>query len=84
MAKAAIEQENFAGTKWIGSESIGDRMMIEFVDEVNCVFTTMPNKREMTYYVDGNVIFIKNIEERFELQGQVLYNRGLPAFKKTG
>lgn len=82
--KTLIEPETIIGTKWIGwSEFIGDRIMVEFLDKKNCIYTSKPNKYPMTYTVMGGQIYISHIDEPFELRGHVLFNNGLPTFEKS-
>ena len=84
LGKASIEPESLIGTKWIGwSKFVGDRMMVEFIDEINCIYTSVPNKYSITYTIEGNKLFFGNMEDPFVLRGTILFSRGLPAFKKA-
>ena len=84
LEKSIVEPSKLIGTKWIGwSEFIGDRMMVEFVDRKNCVYTSYQKKFPMTYTVTGCEIFISDIVGSFQLSGKVLFNNGLPAFEKA-
>jgi len=79
-----IEHDNIIGTKWVGwSEFVGSRMMVEFVDKTNCIYTSEPRKYPMTYSVIEGKIFLSHIKHPFELKGQVLFNNGLPTFEKV-
>ena len=84
LEKTAIEPNSLIGTKWNAwSESIGNQMMIEFVDKTNCIYTTGAKKFQMTYFIIEGKILISNVEGAFELRGNVLFKGGLPAFEKT-
>ena len=81
---SAIEPENLIGTKWAArTELLGNKMMVEFLDKTNCIFTLKPNECPMTYTVTGGRIFFSDIGGAFELKGHVLYNNDLPAFEKA-
>ena len=83
LKKNAIEHEKLVGTKWNGwSEMFSGRLMIEFVDKTNCIYTSKPNKYEMTYTVKKDKIFVSNFLEPFELRGHMLFSGGLPVFEK--
>ena len=84
LEKTAIKTENLVGTKWIAwSESIGDQMTVEFVDNINCIYTSASKKFSMSYTVMEGSVFINNLTGPFELRGNVLFKGGLPAFEKT-
>ena len=79
-----VEAESLIGTKWVGwSDSLCDRMMIEFVDKKTCIYTSKPKEYPITYTVSGGKIFISHIDEPFELKGDVLFSFEIPAFKKA-
>ena len=82
--KIIVKPENLIGTKWVGvSEIFSGRLMMEFLDKTNCVYTSKPDKFEMTYTVTEGKIFIGDIEEPFELVGNILFNGDLPVFEKA-
>ena len=82
--ETAIEPENLIGTKWVGlNKMFCGRLKVEFVDRTNCIYTSKPDKFPMTYTVTDGKIFISEIEEPFELKGNILFNGSLPVFKKA-
>ena len=84
LEKKVIEPEKLIGTKWIGwSEFIGDQITVEFVDKRHCIYTSYHKKYPMTYTVMGTTMYISEIEEPFELSGQILFTNGIPAFEKA-
>ncbi|MCL2270876.1 MAG: hypothetical protein FWC24_05975 [Treponema sp.] len=90
MKKAALSEKIFVrpetliGTKWVGvSEMFSGRLAMEFLDQTNCIYTSTPDKFEMKYTVTEGKIFIGDIEEPFELIGNVLFNGGIPVFEKA-
>jgi len=84
LEETVIEPKNLIGTKWNAwGEHLQNRIMLEFVDTKNCIFTSEPKKYPMTYTVVGGKLFLACLEGSFELRGQVLFNYGLPAFEKT-
>ena len=79
-----IEPTKLIGTKWIGwSDFIRDRIMVEFVDKTNCIYTSEKKKYNVTYTITGDKLFISYIESPFELRGHVLFNNNMPAFEKV-
>ena len=82
--KSAIVPEQLIGTKWTSWKKIfGDRISVEFVDRTNCIYTSMLNKFNLRYSIEGGIMFISSIKGSFELVGSVLYNNDIPAFEKT-
>jgi len=82
--KATVEPKNIIGTKWIGwNKSIGDRIMIEFVDKRNCIYTLKPNKYAKSYIINGGNIYIYNIKVPFTLMGDVLFVNDIPILEKA-
>ncbi|MCL2277683.1 MAG: hypothetical protein FWC21_07270 [Treponema sp.] len=82
--KDVINPEQLVGTKWISlSNFFGDKMSFEFIDKTNCVYTSQPKKYPLTYKVQNNEIFISCLDEFFEVRGDRLFNKNLPAFKKA-
>jgi len=82
--KNVIEAENLAGTKWIGfSKMFYGRLKVEFLDKTNCIYTSKPDKYPMTYTVASGKIFISDIQEPFELRGNMLFTGNLPVFEKS-
>ena len=83
LERTAIDPESIVGTKWIGwNEFVGDRIMMEFVDKTNCIYTSKPRKYQIKYTVTEGTIFLSHIGTPFELRGQLLFNSGLPAFER--
>ena len=82
--KTNIKPEQLVGTKWISScDLFGGKIMVEFIDKTNCIYTATPFKYPVTYTVAEGEVFIGAIEGPFELRGNVLFNNDLPAFKKA-
>ena len=81
---SADEPENLIGTKWIAMIGLSkNKMVVEFVDKTNCVFTLKPNKCPMKYTAVGDKILFSELEGIIELRGRVLYNNNRPAFEKA-
>jgi len=84
LEKKVISPENFIGTKWTACDKMFcERMMLEFVDNKNCIYTSKPKKYSLTYTVTGGKMFISHVEGPFALKGDVLFNSGFPTFKKV-
>jgi len=84
LKKTTIVPENLVGTKWIGwSDFIRDRMTLEFVDKTKCIFTSKPNKYPITYIVNENNIVFSNVDDTFELRGNILFSGDIPTFVKA-
>ena len=82
--KIIVKTENLIGTKWVGvTEMFSGRLMMEFLDQKNCIYISTPDKYEMTYTVTEGKIYIGDIEEPFELIGNILFNGDLPVFEKA-
>ena len=82
--KTAIEPDSLIGTKWVGwPDFIGDRIKVEFVDKINCIYTSSANKYPLTYAITEGNLLISEIEGPFELSGNVLFNAGFPTFEKA-
>ena len=82
--KTVIKPEQLVGTKWFSwKKLLGDRISVEFIDTKNCIYTSQPNKYQMTYNINKGVLLISNIIGAFELRGNVLFNNDLPVFEKA-
>ena len=82
--RIAIEPKDIIGTKWDGfGKMFCNRLKVEFVDHINCIYTSKPDEYTIPYTVTGGKIFISEIEEPFERKGDILFNGGLPVFKKA-
>lgn len=82
--KTAIIPADLIGTKWVGwSKMFCDQIMVEFVDSINCIYTSTPNEYPMTYKVIGGKLQISEIEEAFERRGDMLFHGDFPVFEKV-
>ena len=76
------ETVDVAGTKWIAVRIIfGMRDTLEFVDHVNCIYTSLGTPREFTYSVTGNKITLSN-KSSYVMQGDTLTYEGAPFFTR--
>jgi len=79
----AIEMGSLAGTKWSGNKALfGTGESLEFVDETNCIFTTLHTPYTLTYTVTGNVITLSQFNLSYELKGNKLYHDKTPMYTK--
>ncbi|MCL2214063.1 MAG: hypothetical protein FWC06_02520 [Treponema sp.] len=80
--KNAIEPEQLIGTKWTSWRKVfGDRVSVEFVDHVNCIYTALPKEFQLKYSIKNGKMFISDIQGPFILKEGVLYNNDLPVFE---
>ena len=84
MKKAAIKHKHIIGTRWDGlGKMFRDRLKMEFIDKTNCIYTSMPDRYPMTYKLMKDKIFVNEIQEPFEIRGNILFNGEIPVFKKA-
>jgi len=79
-----IKPDELIGTKWTGwSDLFEERIFIQFVDKLNCIYTSRYKKYQLTYNITKGQLYISNITGAFELRGDVLFNNDLPVFEKA-
>jgi hypothetical protein len=76
----AIEQVNLIGTEWERTDPPIDMYILVFVDKSNCIYVYPNTTHKRPYTIKGNKITIAT--DTYELEGNVLYYKGVRYFVK--
>lgn len=82
--KTDVKPEELIGTKWIGwSNLVADRMSMEFLDRMNCIYTSGTKKFPLKYNLLGDSVTIDCLNDPFVIKGNVLFANNIPVFSKA-